>query len=263
MSTTAANDRFSGLSRLYGEQGLTALSQAHVAVIGIGGVGSWTSEALARSGVGELTLVDLDDVCVTNTNRQIHALTSTVGRPKVEVMGQRISAINPDCRIHMENQFFNEKTVAAILDRPLHGVIDAIDVVRPKCLLLAQCHRRGIPVITCGAAGGRSRATLIQVADLSRTFNDALLHQVRKNLRTNHAFPSGKGSRKKFGITAVFSPEDVRYPKGDGSVSTDRPNHLTAGLRCDVGLGAVTHLTATFGLLAAGEIVNLLAEPKT
>jgi len=262
MSAQSAKDRFSGLSRLYGAQGLTALRRSHVAVIGIGGVGSWSCEALARSGVGELTLVDLDDVCVTNTNRQIHALAQTVGKPKVEVMAQRISAINPECKLHVENRFFNEKSVGAILDRPLDGVIDAIDAVRPKCLLLAECRHREIPVITCGAAGGRSQATLIRVADLSRTFNDALLHQVRKNLRSNYAFPSGEGSRKKFGIAAVFSPEDALYPQGDGCVSTDRPANQPAGLRCDAGLGTVTHITATFGLLAAGEIVNHLVKPR-
>ena len=143
-----------------------------------------------------------------------------------------------------------------LLDRSLDGVIDA---VRPKCLLLAECHRRQIPVLTCGAAGGRSDATLIEIADLSRIFNHALLHQVRKNLRGNYGFPSGEDSRKKFGIAAVFSPEETRYPQGDGCVSTERPTHQPAGLRCDAGFGAVTHVTATFGLLAAGDIINRIA----
>ena len=263
MSADHTKDRFSGLARLYGEQGLSALGRAHVAVIGIGGVGSWACESLARSGVGELTLVDLDDLCVTNTNRQIHALASTVGQPKAEVMAQRIAAINPGCRLHVENRFFNDKSVDEVLGPSLDGVIDAIDSVRPKCLLLAECRRRAIPVITCGAAGGRCEATLIRVADLSRTFNDALLHQVRKNLRGNYSFPSGEGSRKKFGIRAVFSPEDARYPQGDGCVSTERPAGQPAGLRCDAGFGTVTHITATFGLLAAGEIVNQIAQPHT
>ena len=232
--------RFSGLARLYGEPGLAALRQAHIAVIGIGGVGSWSAEALARSGVGELTLVDLDDVCVTNTNRQIHALSNTVGRSKVHIMAERIASINPECTLHAEESFLTEKNVGTILDRSLDGVIDAIDTVHPKCLLLAQCHQRQIPIITCGAAGGRIDATLIEVADLSRTCNDALLHQVRRNLRGNYGFPSGE-------------------PQGDGCVSTTRPHDQPAGLHCDAGFGAVTHITATFGLLATGEIINRIA----
>ena len=256
------HDRFSGIRRLYGDSGSASLQRAHVAVIGIGGVGSWSAEALARTGLGEISLVDLDDVCISNTNRQIHALSQTVGQPKVQVMAERLGAVNPDCILHAEDYFFTEKTLEAILDRPLSGVIDAIDTVRPKCLLLAECVTRGIPVISCGAAGGRCDATRIQVEDLSRTFNDALLHQVRKNLRSNHGFPSGAGSRKKFGIRAIFSPEETRYPAGDGCVSHKRPTTPTTGLRCDAGLGAVTHVTATFGLLAAGEMINLLTSSR-
>ena len=143
-----------------------------------------------------------------------------------------------------------------LLDRSLNGVIDA---VRPRCLLLAECHRRQIPVLTCGAAGGRSDATLIEIADLSRIFNDALLHQVRRNLRGNYGFPSGEDSRKRFGIPAVFSTENTLYPQGDGCVSTERPTPQPAGLRCDAGFGSVTHVTAAFGLLAAGDIINRIA----
>ena len=254
-----SQNRFSGLARLYGEPGLAALCQAHIAVIGIGGVGSWAAEALARSGVGELTLVDLDDVCLTNTNRQIHALSNTVGQSKVQVMAERIATINPECTLHAEECFLTEKNVDPILDRSLDGVIDAIDAVHPKCLLLAKCYQRNIPVITCGAAGGRCNATLIEVADLSRTCHDALLHQVRRNLRSNYGFPSGEYSRKKFGIPAVFSPENIRYPLDDGSVSTARPDDQPAGLHCDAGFGTVTHITATFGLLATGELINRIA----
>ncbi len=254
-----SQNRFSGLARLYGEPGLAALRRAHVAVIGIGGVGSWTAEALARSGVGELTLVDLDDVCVTNTNRQIHALSDTVGQSKVQVMAERIATINPECTLHAEECFLTGNNVETLLDRSLDAVIDAIDAVHPKCLLLAQCHQRQIPVITCGAAGGRCDATLIEIADLSRTFNDALLHQVRRNLRGNYGFPSGEDSRKRFGIPAVFSTENTLYPQGDGCVSTERPTPQPAGLRCDAGFGSVTHVTAAFGLLAAGDIINRIA----
>ena len=253
------HDRFSGIARLYGNSGSDAIRRAHVAVIGIGGVGSWSAEALARTGVGEITLVDLDDICVSNTNRQIHALSQTVGQSKVNVMAERLHSINPECHLNAEDYFLTEKTLESVLDRPLTGVIDAIDAVRPKCLLLAECVKRGIPVVTCGAAGGRRDANLIRTEDLSRSFNDALLHQVRKNLRSNYGFPSGEGSRKKFDIRAIFSPEDVLYPQGDGCVSHERSPTQAAGFRCDAGLGAVTHVTATFGLLAAGEMINLFA----
>ena len=251
-------DRFSGISRLYGDLGANALREAHVAVIGIGGVGSWCAEALARTGLGEITLVDLDEICISNTNRQIHALSQTVGQSKVKVMAERLGMINPNCRLNAESYFLNEKTLESVLERPVDGIIDAIDAVRPKCLLLAECVKRKIPIVTCGAAGGRRDATLIRIEDLSRTFNDALLHQVRKNLRSNHGFPSGDGSRKKFGIRAIFSPEDTQYPQGNGCVSKQRPSTQVAGLRCDAGLGAVTHVTATFGLLAAGEMINFM-----
>ena len=257
-------DRFSGLARLYGEDGLATLRNAHLAVIGLGGVGSWAAESFARSGVGELTLVDLDELCVTNTNRQIHALEGTIGKSKVEVMAERIATINPHCRVHAEQCFFNERTLEDILSRPLAGVIDAIDAVRPKCLLLAECHRRGIPVIACGGAGGLRDASQIQITDLARTFNDALLHQVRKNLRSNYGFPNGEGSKKKkFGIRAVFSPEDTVFPQADGCVSQERPSDAPAGLRCDAGLGTATHITATFGLLAAGDLLNELVDACT
>ena len=144
------HDRFSGIARLYGNSGSSAIRGAHVAVIGIGGVGSWSAEALARTGVGEITLVDLDDICVSNTNRQIHALSQTIGQSKVNVMAERLHAINPECHLNAEDYFLTEKTLASVLDRPLTGVIDAIDAVRPKCLLLAECVKRGIPVVTCG-----------------------------------------------------------------------------------------------------------------
>lgn len=250
--------RFSGIARLYGTEALDRFRTAHVVVIGIGGVGSWAAEALARSGIGALTLVDLDELCTTNINRQIHALDGQVGRPKVGAMAERIAAINPECRINAVASFFNERTSDELLAGGADAVIDAIDVVRPKCLLLAECHQRSLPVVTCGAAGGRRDAGRIQVADLARTFNDALLNQVRKNLRSNHGFPSGEGKVRPFGIRAVFSPEDPVYPQADGCISTTRPQDLPAGLRCDAGYGTATHITATFGLLATGEVLTAL-----
>src|ERR1017187_120937 len=147
--------RFGGIARLYGKSGLDKLRAAHVCVVGIGGVGTWAAEALARSGVGALTLVDLDEVCVTNINRQLHALTETVGRAKVEVMGERIRAINPDCRVTAEPKFFNEQTAEEFLAPKYDFVLDAIDTVTNKVLLLAGCREKNLPVVSCGGAGGR------------------------------------------------------------------------------------------------------------
>lgn len=251
--------RFGGIGRLYGQEALERFRHSHVAVIGIGGVGTWAAEALARSGIGELTLVDLDEICITNINRQLHALEGQVGRSKSQAMAERIALINPSCRIHAEDCFYSERNAEGLLNRSLSGVIDAIDAVRPKCHLLAECRQRELPVVTCGGAGGRQDATRIEVADLSRSHNDALLHQVRKNLRSNYGFPSGEKSKRKFGIPAVFSAENPVFPQADGCVAEERPEDLPTGLRCDAGYGTATHMTATFGMLAVGELLRILA----
>ena len=167
--------RFGGIARLYGTAALARFRKARVAVIGIGGVGSWTVEALARSGIGHLTLVDLDEICVTNVNRQLHAMDGQIGKQKTEAMAERVRAIHPTCEIEILPTFFGEKNFAEILDRGFDAVVDAIDTVRQKTLLLAECVRRGIPVVTCGAAGGRRDPSRIGVDDLSKSANDALL----------------------------------------------------------------------------------------
>ena len=166
------------------------LRAAHVCVIGIGGVGTWAAEALARSGVGALTLVDLDEVCVTNINRQLHALTETIGRAKVEVMAERIRAINPDCRVTAEQKFFNGQTAAELLAPKFDFVLDAIDSVTNKVLLLAGCREKNLPVVACGGAGGRRDGTQIRAADLAKVTHDRLLAEVRRNLRKEFHFPA-------------------------------------------------------------------------
>ncbi|MEO1836824.1 MAG: tRNA threonylcarbamoyladenosine dehydratase [Akkermansiaceae bacterium] len=254
--------RFAGIARLYGEGALRRFRRAHVAIIGIGGVGSWAAESLARSGIGEFTLVDLDDLCITNINRQIHALDQSVGQPKSRVMADRIVSINPTCRVHSKDCFFSERTIEDILHpeaTPLDAVIDAIDVFGPKSLLLAGCRERSLPVFSCGAAGGRTDPSMIQTADLSLTYRDALLNQVRRKLRSDYGFPKGEKPKKSFGITAIFSPEQAVFPHPDGCVSIERPENLPPGLRCDAGYGSATHVTATFGLFAAAEVLKLLA----
>lgn len=254
-------DRFSGIGRLYGISALEKFRISHVAVVGIGGVGCWAAECLARSGIGKVTLIDADDLCVTNTNRQIHALDGSYGKPKVAVMANRLRAIQPEIEVLEVQEFVSARNVDTVLAGRFDAVIDAIDAVRAKCELLARCRALDVPVIACGAAGGRRDASAIRVADLALTRDDALLSAVRKRLRDAHEFPKAIAGRKvrKFGIEAVFSDERPVYPTCDGGVSHDRPDDLPGGLRCDAGYGTSTHVTAVFGMIAAGRVLERLA----
>lgn len=255
--TSDYQERFGGIARLYGMDGLRKFQMAHVAVIGIGGVGTWVAEALARSGVGTVTLVDLDDICLTNTNRQIHALAETIGRSKTAVMAERMRAIHPEISVHEIASFYGESTSEAILGHNFSCVVDAIDSVKQKSHLLATARQKKMPVVTVGGAGGRIDPTRIQVADLSVSKGDRLLMLVRKQLRTQYRFPrEGKG---KFRIPCVFSDEPPRFPWSDGSICTLREPDTPAGLNCDVGLGSTTHVTASMGLFAAGEVLKRIA----
>jgi tRNA A37 threonylcarbamoyladenosine dehydratase len=249
--------RFDGIARLYGRDGLARLRASHVCIVGIGGVGAWTAEALARSGIGALTLVDLDEVCVSNINRQLHALTDTVGRPKVEVMAERILAINPVCRVSREQRFFNAQTAAELLAPPFDCVVDAIDSVANKVLLLAHGRERRLPLVACGAAGGRRDGTLIRLADLARVSHDRLLAEVRKRLRKEHRFPADGAA---IGIDCVYSAEPPVFPQPDGGVC-DRAAADTEGARlnCNGGLGSATFVTGAFGFAAAGWVVQRIA----
>lgn len=249
--------RFGGIARLYGRASLKTFSESHVAVVGIGGVGAWIAEALARSGVGALTLMDLDDICVTNTNRQIHALDSTIGQPKVDAMAERLRAIHPRIEIHLLKAFYGESTEERLFDTPFDILADAIDSVRQKAHLLAAARRRQRSVVSVGGAAGRVDPCRIAVDDLSRTEGDRLLMLVRKALRSDYGFPRpGKG---RFGIPTVYSNEVPRYPAADGSVCARPEPGMPGGMNCDTGLGSATHLTATMGFVAAGRILDLLA----
>ncbi len=263
--------RFGGIARLYGEHALEKFQNAHVCVVGIGGVGSWSVESLARSGIGRITMIDLDEICITNINRQLHAMDGEIGRQKTAAMASRIKAINPDCQITSLETFFSQRNAAEILDQGFDYVIDAIDQSLPKSLLLASCHQRNIPVISCGGAGGLTDPTQIHIDDLSRSFNDSLLLQVRKDLRNHHGFPQGadpkrKIKRKKFGIDCIFSSESPVYPQCDGSVSPQRPprtknsENTSTRLSCASGFGSITHMTATIGLYATSRCLKTLAQ---
>lgn len=253
--------RFGGVARLYGQAALERFLQARVAVIGIGGVGSWAVEALARSGVGHLTLVDLDEICVSNVNRQLHAMDGQIGRQKTEAMAERVRAIHPGCDVAVVPAFFNEKTAAGILEAGFDVLLDAIDSPRHKALLLAECRRRGIFAVTCGGAGGRRDPTRIRVTDLAHSGKDPLLLQLRRALRRDHGFPKVPQHQdpQPLGIEAVFSDETPIFAQCDGSVSFERPDDAELRLNCASGLGTATHVTACFGLVAAGRVLERLA----
>ncbi len=253
--------RFGGIGRLYGARALEKLSRVHVAVVGVGGVGSWVVEALARSGVGALTMIDMDDVCVTNTNRQLPALNNTIGLPKVDVLRERVLAINPECDVKALPEFLTEVTAARLLEPRYDFVIDAVDRMSIKALIIGECCRRKTPVMTIGAAGGRRDPTLIRVTDLGFSGNDLLLQQVRRKLRRDAGFPkSDDGKAIAMGVPCVFSTEKPFYPQRDGTCSTQEPLDAEKSLRldCAAGFGAATFVTGAFGFAAAAEAVRRL-----
>ncbi len=250
-------ERFGGIIRLYGMQPAEKLAAARVAVVGIGGVGSWAAEALARSGVGTVILMDMDDLCITNTNRQIHALGDNYGRMKTEVMAERLRCINPEIQAEEVCSFYTVSHPERLFDKQPDIVIDAIDSMRSKTHLIAECRRRGIPVVTCGGAGGRIDASRIQLADLARTCGDNMLAQLRKNLRRDYDFPLFDKCPE-IGIPCVYSPEKPRFSKCDGSVSCERDPGQKGGIGCASGFGSATHVTGTFGFLMAGAALNII-----
>ena len=261
MDPSIHEERFAGVDRLYGAGSVARLAQARVCVVGIGGVGSWVVEALARSGIGQLTLIDADDVCVSNTNRQLHALEGEYGKPKVGVMAERARRIRPGIRLEAIEEFLTPSNLEHMLGRGHDLVIDCCDAFRVKVETIAWCRRRKLPLITCGSAGGRTDPTLIAVRDLSRTEHDAMLALVRKKLREEFNFP--RGPKRYFGVQAVYSLENVRYPQADGSVCGTRPGTgESLKLDCGGGLGAVTHVTAAFAFAAVSRaLTRILAAP--
>jgi tRNA A37 threonylcarbamoyladenosine dehydratase len=258
---TNYESRFGGIRRLFGVAGQERLQRAHVCVIGIGGVGSWAVEALARTGVGALTLVDLDDVCISNVNRQLHAVTGEFGKPKVEAMAGRIRLINPDCRVDVQQKLFTASTADAILATKFDVVLDAIDSTALKALLIARCCQNRIPVVTAGGAGGRRDPALIRVDDLARSTHDGLLANVRKILRSDHKFP--RDPKKKFGVRCVFSPEPQVFPAKDGGVCATPEPGENLRLDCTSGYGTATFVTGAFGFAAAAEVVKLITSRES
>ncbi len=239
--------RFGGIERLFGFNQLEQLQKAHVAVVGVGGVGCWSAEMLARSGVGKITLIDADELCVTNINRQIHALDSTVGQSKVKVMAARINDINPNCEVIVHEAFFMASNADELLI-DYDYLIDAIDSVKHKVLLLAECRYRRIPVVTCGGVGGKTDLTRFMTADLAKTRGDMLLRKVRKELRKNH----GLKHTKKFKMTAVFLDQEMILPDVKNEAGTSMQ------LDCDSGYGTSPMVISTLGIRAADVVVKKL-----
>mgnify|MGYP000273889529 CR=1 FL=1 len=253
-------ERFGGTGRLYGQQGVDQLRQAKVAVVGIGGVGSWVAEALARTGIGSISLVDLDDVCVSNINRQIHALDGQVGRLKVSAMAERIKAINPTCEVSEVADFVTPDNVDKLITGDFHYVVDAIDSVKPKAALINHCVRNKIAIITTGGAGGQTDPLQITRGDLSKTTQDPLAKKVRQLLRKHYGF--SKNPKRKFGVECIFSTEPLVYPQPDGSVcGTKSVMENGTRLDCAGGFGAAAMVTASFGFAAAARVVEKLTQP--
>jgi len=231
--------RFSGVGALLGNDSLEYLKESHFLIIGLGGVGTWTVESLVRSGVGKLTLVDLDDICVSNTNRQIHALEGSYGEMKADALRERVKRINPDCEVEIVLSYFNEKSCDSILSHNYSMVVDAIDSIDDKCLLINECFKRKLKVVTAGAAGGKIDPTKITVAELSKTKQDMLLKGVRKRLKREYLYPLGRGKAK---VRAVYSFEPSKKLK-----ACDIQKNVK--LDCDGGLGTTTYMTGIFGFM--------------
>jgi tRNA A37 threonylcarbamoyladenosine dehydratase len=250
--------RFGGIARLYGAAALERFRGAHVCVIGVGGVGSWVVEALARSAIGRITMIDLDNVAESNINRQVHALSDTIGKAKVTALAERIAQINPFCRVDEIEDFVSDENLDEMVGAGRYDyVIDAIDNVRAKTALIAYCRERSIRLITIGGAGGQMDPTKIEIRDLSRTEQEPLLAKVRKRLRALHGFP--RGTKNKFGIDAVFSTEPLSFPDAGESCELDADDKAgITGLNC-AGFGSAMVVTASFGLVAAAQVLRKLA----
>ena len=261
MDTHDDASRFGGIARLYGADALHRLMTAHVAVVGLGGVGSWAAEALVRSGVGKMTLVDLDDICVTNVNRQLHATQETLGQLKVGAMADRLREISPNCTVHACANFFTASSADEILAPRFDFVVDAIDALNNKCLLIAKCLSGKIPIVVSGSAGGRREPTAIRVADLAATSHDPLLAQVRAQLKRQN---KDVYNTSHSGIPTVYTTELPVFPGMDGTICSRRPSRAEAGemrMNCDSGMGSASFVTGAFGLVAASVVVKSIALP--
>jgi tRNA A37 threonylcarbamoyladenosine dehydratase len=263
--TSDAERRFGGLERLYGAQSGVALQHAQVAVVGIGGVGSWAAEALARSGVGALTLIDLDHVAESNINRQVHALTETLGQSKIAAMAQRIQSIHPDCRLTLIDDFLTPDNAQQLLPAELSVVLDCTDQVAAKIAMVLQSRARKQPLIVCGGAGGKTDSLALQVGDLAQATHDALLARVRNMLRRDHHFArasnsAGKALKRvpKMGVRVLWVNQATRLPE---LWQQQKEGKSLQGLSC-AGYGSTVTVTAAMGFAAAAEAVNTILHAR-
>lgn len=267
--------RFGGLQRLHGSEAGARLAAAHVAIAGIGGVGSWTAEALARCGVGALTLIDLDHVAESNINRQVHALETTLGAAKIEAMAERIRQINPACRLTLVDDFVEPGNVASVLAGPFTAVVDATDQAKAKIAMILHARRQRTPLIVCGGAGGKTDPLALRAGDLADSVNDALLARLRNELRKHHGYPraapaAGRTPRRvpRMHVRALWVDEPVRRPMlaeacavpgvpaaADVLTAPLREAVAPQGLSC-AGYGSIVTVTAAMGLAAAHEALR-------
>ncbi len=263
--------RFGGLSRLFGPGALVALQHAHVAIVGIGGVGSWAAEALARSGVGALTLIDLDHVGESNINRQVHALTDTLGQAKIEAMADRVRGVNAQCKLTLIDDFLTPENVSEVLPACLDVVIDCTDQVKAKIAMVLQSRARRQPLIVCGGAGGKTNLLALRAADLSESTHDALLTRMRNMLRRDHGFAragtdTGKVKKRvpKMGVRVLWVDQPTILPDAwqtEPLADTPAPHAPLQGLAC-AGYGSSVTVTATMGFAAAAEAIQIILEQK-
>jgi tRNA threonylcarbamoyladenosine dehydratase len=247
--------RFGGLRRLYGDTAYERLRAARVAVVGVGGVGSWAVEALARSGVAELTLIDLDQVAESNVNRQVQALGATLGMAKVQALAERVADIHPGCRVHAVEEFASEDNWPALLPHPVDALIDACDQMHAKQALAAWALRERLPFVCVGAAGGKRLAHRLDIDDLANATHDPLLASLRQRLRKHEGAPR----TGPIGVRCVFSREPVSLPKlPDTEVCAA---DIESNLNCH-GYGSSVTVTASFGFAAAGEAITQLIAGK-
>lgn len=258
LETKQTDRRFNGLKALYGDVGFARLKNAHIVIVGVGGVGSWAVEALARSAVAGITMIDMDIVSESNVNRQLPALSSTIGRDKTAVLKERVEDINPDCEVTIIDDFVTVQNAIEIVPTGVDYVLDCIDNYRVKAAMIAHCKRNKTPILTVGGAGGQVNPLGIQQVDLSSTKHDALFAKTRKLLRQDYEF--ARNPKRSFGVPCVYSQEQASYPDGNGGTTKEKPDTTGTGLSCAGGLGSSMQVTAAFALAAVARIVKDITE---
>ena len=260
MSETDYQQRFAGIQRLYGTRQQAIIKDMHVCVIGLGGVGSWAVEALARSGVGRLTLIDYDTIARSNFNRQLHATEENIDRKKALALAERVASINPHCTVTIIDDFITLDTLEDYLQRDYSYVIDAIDSIKFKSGIIYYCKRNKIPILTIGGAGGLIDPTQIAIRDLNKTHNDPLAAKVRSFLRSQYGYT--RNPQRYVGVECVYSLEQPRYPKPDGKVGFEKPGIHGVSMDCNLGYGASVMVTASFGFIAVARVIEKTLKKK-